>query len=163
VLIEHVPAPRRLLVAGRHYDAGPLVRLAMEAGWHVCVAAEPTDDDLGTPHERAALTEPALTQWIAANPRGAMVIMTHSVALDRLCLRAALRADTLPYVAVLGPVARTRKLLAAIAEHEALPERAVAQLRSPAGLALGGEGAAAVALSVVAELEQIFGRRTPKL
>jgi xanthine/CO dehydrogenase XdhC/CoxF family maturation factor len=163
MLIEHVPAPRRLLVAGRHYDTGPLVRLAMEAGWHVCVAAEPTDDDLGTPNDRAALTEPALAAWITANPRGAMVIMTHSVALDRLCLRAVLRADSLPYVAVLGPVARTRKLLAAIAEQEALPERAVSQLRSPAGLALGGEGAGAVALSIVAELEQLFGRRTPKL
>lgn len=163
LLIEYVPPPRRLLVAGRHYDTGPLVRLAMEAGWHVCVAAEPTEDDLGTPNERVPLTEPALTAWINANPRGALVIMTHSVALDRSCLRAALLADTLPYVAVLGPVARTRKLLAAIAEHEALPERAVAQLRSPAGLALGGEGAAAVALSIVAELEQLFGRRTPKL
>jgi xanthine/CO dehydrogenase XdhC/CoxF family maturation factor len=163
VLVEHVPPRRRLLVAGRHYDTGPLVRLAIEAGWHVCVAAEPTDDDLGTPSDRIPLTELALGSWIHANPRGAMVIMTHSVALDRLSLRSVLRADTLPYVAVLGPVARTRKLLAAIAEHEALPERAVAQLRSPAGLALGGEGAAAVALSIVAELEQIFGRRTPKM
>jgi xanthine dehydrogenase accessory factor len=163
VLVEHVPPPRRLLVAGRHYDVGPLVRLAMEAGWQVCVAAEPTDDDLGTPDDRIQLTEPMLEAWIHANPRGAMVIMTHSVPLDRLCLRSALRADTLPYVAVLGPVARTRKLLAAITEHEALPERAVAQLRSPAGLALGGEGAAAVALSIVAELEQIFGVRTPKM
>ena len=163
VLVEHVPPPRRLLVAGRHHDVGPLVRIAIEAGWHVCVAAEPSDDDLGTPTDRIQLTEPALDRWIHANPHGAMLIMTHSVPLDRLCLRSALRADTLPYVAVLGPVARTRKLLAALAEHEALPERAVAQLRSPAGLALGGEGPAAVALSIVAELEQIFGQRTPKL
>jgi xanthine/CO dehydrogenase XdhC/CoxF family maturation factor len=163
VLCELVPPPRRLLVAGRHYDTGPLVRFAMEAGWHVCVAAEPTNDDLGTPNERILLTESALCAWIDANPRGAMVIMTHSVALDRLCLQSALRTDTLPYVAAIGPVARTRKLLAAIEEHQTLSERAVAQLRSPAGLALGGEGAAAVALSIVAELEQIFGRRTPKM
>jgi xanthine dehydrogenase accessory factor len=163
VLCEYVPPPRRLLVAGRHYDTGSLVRFAMEAGWHVCVAAEPTNDDLGTPNERILLTESALCAWIDASPRGAMVIMTHSVALDRLCLQSALRTDTLPYVATIGPVARTRKLLAAIAEHQTLSERAVAQLRSPAGLALGGEGAAAVALSVVAELEQIFGQRTPKM
>src|SRR5262249_42179060 len=140
-----------------------LVRFAIEAGWHVCVAAEPTSDDLGTPHARIALTESDLRAWIDANPRGAMVIMTHSVALDRLCLRVALLADTLPYVATIGPVERTRKLLAAIEAEETLSRRAVAELRSPAGLALGGEGAGAVALSIVAELEQIFGRRTPKL
>lgn len=163
VLVEYVPPPRRLLVAGRHYDTGPLVRLAMEAGWHVCVAAAHTEDDLGTPNERIQLNEQALRGWLDANPRGAMVIMTHSVPLDRLCLELALRADRLPYVAVLGPVARTHKLLAAITEREPLPERAVAQLRSPAGLALGGEGAAAVALSVVAELERTFGQRIPTM
>jgi xanthine/CO dehydrogenase XdhC/CoxF family maturation factor len=163
VLVEYVPPPRRLLVAGRHYDTGPMVRLAMEAGWRVCVAASSTDDDLGAPDERIQLTGEALDRWLGDNPGAAMVIMTHSIPLDRLCLEHALRVDTLAYVALLGPVARTRKLLAALAERAPLPERAVAQLRSPAGLALGGEGAAAVALSVVSELEQIFGQRIPTM
>lgn len=163
VLVEYVPAPRRLLVAGRHYDTGPLVRLATECGWDVCVASEYTAEDVGLPRTRIDLSQGALRTWLQAHPDAAMVIMTHSVPLDRLALEAALRDGGLRYVGLLGPLDRSQKLLTAIQEQEPLPEGARACLKAPAGLDLGGEGAAAIALSIVAELEQVFARRIPKL
>jgi xanthine/CO dehydrogenase XdhC/CoxF family maturation factor len=39
VFLEHVPAPRELLVAGRHHDVAPLVRLGRLLGWELTVAA----------------------------------------------------------------------------------------------------------------------------
>ncbi|MGD8859006.1 MAG: XdhC/CoxI family protein [Myxococcales bacterium] len=162
VLIEYVPPPRRLLVAGRHYDTAALVRLATELGWQVCLAAEGSTGELGPAAERIALDARALRAWFADNPHAAMVIMTHSIPLDRLCIETALRGCELPYVAVLGPADRTHKLLAAIEEREPLPAGAAERLRAPAGLPLGGEGPAAIALSVLAELEQTFARRIPK-
>ncbi|MDD9965495.1 MAG: XdhC family protein [Myxococcales bacterium] len=161
VLIEYVAPPRHLLVAGRHYDTAPLVQLAKDCGWRVCVAAEHTAEDLGAPHDRIELSGVALRGWLGRHPNGAMVIMTHSVPLDRLCIEHALRSGELAYVGLLGPSERADKLLAAIEERAPLPEQARSRLRAPAGLALGGEGARAIALSIVAELEQCFARRVP--
>jgi xanthine dehydrogenase accessory factor len=87
--------------------------------------------------------------------------MNHSVALDRMCLGAALAAGTRPYVGLLGPVDRTRKIVDVLRETEGASDAAIERVRAPIGVPLGGEGPAAVALSIVAELEQTYARRVP--
>jgi len=159
-LVEYVPPPRRLLVAARHYDAGPLLRIAREAGWEVTLATGQDADDLGAPDTRIGLDEPGIDAWVRGNRGGAVVIMTHSVALDRRCLATALRAGPPRYLAVLGPSSRTRSLIEAIGD---LPDGVADCVRAPAGLNLGGEGAASIAIAIVAELEKVYARRTPVL
>jgi xanthine dehydrogenase accessory factor len=64
-------------------------------------------------------------------------------------LRAALDSPA-GYVAMLGSRRRAESVLSWLAE--AAPAQAVAKLRIPAGLDLGGRGPGEIALSVVAEL-----------
>jgi xanthine dehydrogenase accessory factor len=99
----------------------------------------------------------AVAAWAGARPEGAIVVMTHAVALDRE-LVAALDGVVLAYLGVLGP----RRRLGDVAER----------VRSPVGLDLGGDGPEAVALSIAAELQaawhgrgaaRLSGFRTPVL
>jgi xanthine dehydrogenase accessory factor len=87
----------------------------------------------------------------------AAVIMTHNYALDAAHLAHCARS-TLPYVGLLGPAARRDSLLAQIGESQAamLGDR----LHAPVGLGLGGSGPEALALSIVAELQQHFAHRS---
>ena len=163
VLAEHVPPRRDLLIAGLHHDVAPVIELARVAGWRVTLASgagSPAAAGAGA-DARIDLESSALDAWLREHPYGALVIMTHSVALDRLCLAAAIRAGHRPYVGVLGPADRTQKLVEAVRAAERVSAAALAALRAPVGLPLGGEGPAAVALSVVAELEQTYARRVP--
>src|SRR4029079_7169839 len=72
-----------------------------------------------------------------------------------------LARENLPaYVGVLGPQRRTREVLAEAArllDLEATPQRIeewLAQLHAPTGLDIGAETPAAIALSIVAEIQQ---------
>lgn len=159
VLAEYVPPRRTLLVAGIHHDAAPVIELAQAAGWEVTLAAGPEHDVAKRADHGIAPDRADLERWLRDHPHGAFVIMNHSVALDRRCLGAALAAGPRPYVGLLGPADRTQKIVDVLRETEFTPEAAIARLRAPIGVPLGGEGPAAVALSIVAELEQAYARR----
>lgn len=161
VLAEHIPPRRALLVAGIHHDVAPVVELARAAGWEVTLAAGRAHDVTARADDRVELARAAIAQWLCSHPHGAFVIMNHSVALDRMCLGAALAAGTRPYVGLLGPVDRTRKIVDVLRETEGASDAAIERVRAPIGVPLGGEGPAAVALSIVAELEQTYARRVP--
>jgi xanthine/CO dehydrogenase XdhC/CoxF family maturation factor len=144
VFVEYLPAPRELLVCGRHHDVAPLVRLCRMMGWEVTVAAGGVAARaLGEPDATIALDAGEVAAWAAVRPEAAIVVMTHAVALDRELLAAL---DRLPvaYLGVLGP----RRRLGEVA----------ARVRAPIGLDLGGDGPEAVALSVAAEVQAVWER-----
>ncbi|HEX4883811.1 MAG TPA: RluA family pseudouridine synthase, partial [Casimicrobiaceae bacterium] len=87
-----------------------------------------------------------------ARPDAAILLMTHSLALDRRLLGAVLAAGPRAYLGVLGPRHRT----AALVEALALAPAALAGLRSPVGLDLGGDGPEAIALSIVYEDDDLL-------
>ena len=72
----------------------------------------------------------------------------------------------LTYIGVLGPQRRTRELLAESARLLHLPasmehvDRWLTQIHAPTGLDLGGEAPAAVALSILAEIQQVLSAAT---
>jgi xanthine dehydrogenase accessory factor len=103
------------------------------------------------------------------NPRAtdAAVMMTHSFEQDSRVLASLLALDHPPaYLGVLGPQRRTRELLAEAAMLLRLPanddrvEAWLAQLHAPTGLDLGAETPAAVALSILAEMQKVLGAAT---
>ena len=81
--------------------------------------------------------------------------MNHHFELDARALQA-LAAASIPYLGLLGPVARRDELLAEIGD--ALGARLRDRLHAPVGLPLGGEGAEAIAIAIAAELQQTFAR-----
>ena len=86
-------------------------------------------------------------------PAGAfVVVMNHHLERDRLALGHALESDAL-YVGVLGPRARFKRLMAALAVDGCSPSGdALARVHSPAGLSLGAETPEEVAVSILSEI-----------
>jgi xanthine/CO dehydrogenase XdhC/CoxF family maturation factor len=81
--------------------------------------------------------------------------MTHNYLHDRDVLRGLLvRPDALPfYLGLLGPRARTQKMLQELAAEGVTPSAAAsARLYGPVGLDVGSEGPEEIAVAIVAEI-----------
>lgn len=145
VLHEYLPRPVRLLVCGEGGDVAPVLRLGEELGWQVAAIGRDT-----------ALPEP--------DDRTAAVIMTHNFGRD-LDLLGRLLPSRAGYVGLLGPRARTEKLLAHVASGGSAPNFvALQRLHAPVGLDIGADTPEEVALAIVAEVRaQLGGRAGGKL
>ncbi|MGH8313982.1 MAG: XdhC family protein, partial [Steroidobacterales bacterium] len=95
------------------------------------------------------LTEISLGDFDAA------VVMSHNLDSDARYLRA-LAASSMPYIGLLGPAARRRRLLADLgAAARQLGDR----LYGPVGLDIGARTPEAIALAIVAEIQAFFAGR----
>jgi len=147
--------PPLLLLLGAGPEAPPLLRIARTLGWFAWVA-DHRDGLLGSARvgeaDRIVRGRPAAAlAEIVDEPLDAAVVMTHLAEHDLEALRA-LSSREASYVGLLGPRARRDELLARLTagERTALESR----LHAPVGLPLGGEGPEAIALAIVAELQQ---------
>ena len=160
VLITLVERPPRLLVLGAGMDVEPVVRLACEMGWRCTVV-----DHRSTYVERGnfadaeeVLCRPAdrLADDLDLSRFDAAVVMSHHLASDRSYLRQ-LAATDIAYIGLLGPANRRMRLLADLGENG---KDLGTRLHGPAGLDIGGRGPAAIALSIIAEVQGVLGRGT---
>ncbi|MGP8259372.1 MAG: XdhC family protein [Acidobacteriaceae bacterium] len=154
VYVETLSAPQRLFVLGAGEDAKPVVTMASLLGWCVTVAdgrAQLARAERFVEAERVLAIASVAELGIGA--ADAVVVMTHSYAQDRAFL-AELLAGTAGYIGLLGATHRSSLL---IGEAAAQLGRSVAQccerVWAPVGMDLGGDGAEAIALSVVAEVQ----------
>jgi xanthine/CO dehydrogenase XdhC/CoxF family maturation factor len=155
--VEVLEPPVRLLICGAGHDAIPLVRAASVLGWHAIVA-----DDREAFLSRDRYPEAAgfvhvdapedAAKAAAVDERTFVVVMTHNFLRDKAYLRTMLPSSA-AYVGMLGPAARTERLLAELAEEgvEVTPERR-GRIHGPAGLDLGSEGPEEIAQSILAEI-----------
>ena len=151
---EHLQPPQRLFVFGAGEDARPMVRMAALLGWSVFVLD-------GRPQWARAERFPEAedvycTQSLQALRPGvndAVILMTHSYEADRDWLKQVLPCEP-RYLGLLG--ARHRSALLVNEAAEAIGwsvTRACEHMFSPVGLDLGGDGAEAIAISAVAEVQ----------
>ena len=153
IFVEEIRPAISLLIVGRGPDAAPVARLAAELGWAVSVLADrgeaaARERFAGLPVAFAGGVEAART--FPAHARSAAVVMSHRFADDAAALEALLPRG-FPYLGVLGPRERTKRLLRSIAAEDA-----AARVRSPAGLNVGAETAEEIALSIVAEIQEVL-------
>jgi xanthine/CO dehydrogenase XdhC/CoxF family maturation factor len=151
---EVLEPPQRLVIFGAGDDAQPMVRMAALLGWSAVVVD-------GRPQWARAERFPEAERVVATQSiegleitaHDAVVVMTHSYEQDRAWV-AALLPVAPRYLGLLG--ARHRSALL-VAEAAALLgwslDRACEGLFAPVGLDLGGDGAEAIALAVVAEVQ----------
>lgn len=170
VWVDYRAARPGIWIFGAGDDAKPLVRLSRALGWFAAVADGRSH--LAT-RERFAAADRLLILPISALPNrsasllddvkatDAVVLLTHSFEQDSRILASLLARPVLPaYLGVLGPQRRTREVLAEAAKLLGLPHAAyrveqwLAQLHAPSGLDLGAETPAAIALSIIAEIQQ---------
>jgi xanthine dehydrogenase accessory factor len=155
-----IQPPRSLVIFGAGQDAVPLVRLAAALGFHLTVVSNTSG---GAPAElfqeaniRLTASPKAVREKLRVEADSAVVIMTHNLGHDRGYLRFALESEC-AYVGILGPRARTERLLTELAEDGFQPTEARrALLYSPVGLHLGAEQPEEIALSILAEIEARF-------
>jgi xanthine/CO dehydrogenase XdhC/CoxF family maturation factor len=156
---ELLAPPPKLIVCGAGDDARPLVAAASTAGFRVVVADH-------RPAYLAAERFPEAWKVVAIRPEepsaelpageGSLaVVMTHSLRHDTEWVRRWSATDV-AYVGVLGPRARTERIL------EAVPAARDGRVYGPVGLDLGADGPEQVAISIVAELLSVCSRREPR-
>lgn len=143
------PAPPRLLLFGAGPETPVLLPWLRQLGWMVdLVERRARWRDALALADGAIETTPA--QAPLRNDYAAALVMNHDFELDRDALEAIAATPT-PFVGLLGPPARRDDLLALLPAdaRAALAGR----LHAPVGLELGGRGAEAIALSIVAQLQ----------
>jgi xanthine dehydrogenase accessory factor len=145
--------PARILLLGAGPDAAPVVDFATRLGWRVTLVDHRTayavpDHFPGAERVLALPATDRLTEALDLAPFDAVVVMSHHLNSDLAYLRA-LAHTPIPYIGLLGPVARRERLLHSLgADARLLRPR----LHAPVGLALGGRSPESVALGIVAQI-----------
>lgn len=151
--VERIRPPFSLLLLGAGPDIVPVCELARTLGWHVQLVdrrTAPIQQARVAGADEAVRAVPAqLAAAIELDKVQAAVIMSHNLAADAEYLRVLLPGK-IPYIGLLGPRYRGEALMeccgATLAEY-------AGRVFTPVGLALGGEGPACIALSIIAQIQ----------
>jgi xanthine dehydrogenase accessory factor len=155
--VEVLEPPLRLVICGAGHDAIPLVRAAAGIGWRPVVVDDResflTEDRFPAAHAMVHVDDPAhVIDHAPLDERTCAVVMTHNYLRDRDYLRGLLRSDA-GYIAMLGPAARTERILMDLAASGVeITEKDRARIHGPAGLDLGADGPDEVAHAIIAEI-----------
>jgi len=162
--VEVLEPPLRLVVCGAGHDAIPLVRSAAALGWRVVVVDDRkellTQERFPEAHGFVYVDHPGkVAEEAPLDARTSVVVMTHNFLRDKEYLRSLLRTPV-PYLGMLGPRARTERLLQELAEEGVeVTEADRARIFGPAGLDIGSEGPEEIAHAIVAEIVAVRRRR----
>jgi xanthine/CO dehydrogenase XdhC/CoxF family maturation factor len=163
--VEVLDPPLRLVVCGAGHDAIPMVRAASGVGWNVAVVDDRpaflTPERFPEAARFVEVSEPSEAPKAAEiDERTYVVVMTHNFLRDKEYLRALLDSPA-AYIGMLGPAARTERLLIELREEGMeIPDTERDRIHGPAGLDLGGEGPEEIAQAIVAEIVAVKRRRS---
>jgi len=159
VLLSLLQPPPAILVLGAGLDAEPVVRFANELGWRVTVQdhrpAYIESGNFATAQQIYCVPVDEVSVTLELNRYAAVIVMSHHLVSDRQYLRQ-LAASPIPYIGLLGPIDRRRRLLTELGD---LAEKLENRLHGPAGMDIGGRGPASIALSIIAEMHQELMRQ----
>ncbi len=154
-------SPPRLIVIGAVEVAVSLAALGAAAGYRV-VVVDPREVFARAdrfPGAEVVVDHPGrYLRQAALDARSAVCVLTHDPKFDVPALEAALESPA-GYVGAMGSRATCADRIRRLALDGVAPA-ALARLRSPIGLDLGGAGSMAVALSILAEVVAVAGGGT---
>jgi xanthine dehydrogenase accessory factor len=146
------PTPR-LIIVGAVHVAQHLMQMAHAVGYQVIVvdprSAFATEERFGDAEIVCDWPEEALLK-IGLDGRTAVVVLTHDPRIDDPALTLALASDAF-YVGALGSRKTHAKRAGRLLKAGVSPE-AIERIHAPIGLDIGAEGAAEIALSIIAEI-----------
>jgi xanthine/CO dehydrogenase XdhC/CoxF family maturation factor len=157
VFIEAMLPPPCVFVFGTGHDAVPLVALVRSLGWEVCVCTD-------APREIVRQRFPHIDEILTGSPleiaarvdecdRAVAIVMNHKDESDRRNLGVLVHTRA-RYIGVLGPRARTQRMLAELGHGVSGDMR----IRAPLGLDIGAGTPQEVALAIVAEVQSVLTR-----
>jgi len=152
-----------LIIAGAGNDALPLVTIAQLIGWRVTIAdGRKTHANekrfqsaqsilVGKPDE--VMTQLSITQQTV------VVLMTHNYNYDIALLKLLLNKPC-PYIGILGPKKKTDKMLQELEQEGVfISAKEKEKIYGPAGLDIGAETPQEIALSIIAEIKTVLGKK----
>jgi xanthine/CO dehydrogenase XdhC/CoxF family maturation factor len=152
IFIQALLPPLRLGVFGAGFDVAPLLAMAKNLGWSTVLFDHRPSVATANAFPEADQICVESYESVELPALDAAVIMTHHYAHDREILARVLPRP-IPYVGVLGPKARTARLLNEVSGPDA--ER----VKGPVGLNIGAEGPHEISLSIAAEIQAFFSKR----
>jgi xanthine dehydrogenase accessory factor len=164
VAFEVVMPAVRLVVCGSGPDVAPVARIASQLGWDVIVVDHrPLTAAHSARFPGARVVECAeplgLADVVPLSMRSAAVVMSHNFPRDRDYVQTLLLANV-AYVGVLGPRARTERMLAELASANIAPPTIGDRFFAPVGMDIGGEGPDAIALAIISQVSAVMAGRT---
>lgn len=162
-LLQYIPPPAELVIAGAGNDAQPLATMAALLGWRITVL------DGRKTHATAARfpqaqrilvgKPPEVLKDIVIGPQTVFVLMSHNYPYDRDMLAQLLNSSS-PYIGVLGPRKKSEQLLRDLtASGISVPDASLQSVYAPTGLQIGAETAEEIALSIIAEIKAVLSGR----
>ena len=159
VFTDVLSPPPHLVVCGAGDDARPLVAYAAASGFQVTVIdhrpAFLTVDRFPDARRLLNMRPDDYGGAFLAGARTSIVLMNHSLAMDREWLRRLLPTGARS-IGLLGPRARCEEVLAQIGVE------ADDRVFGPVGLDIGADDPEQIAISIVAELLAIRAEREPR-
>ena len=157
--VEVIHSPVPLVIFGAGYDAGPLSRMAKEAGFHVTVAdARPAYAQVARFPEADAVVvvRPEEIAALGLNKITTAVVMSHNYLTDCAFLKALLPLN-LRYLGLMGPRARALQIIQdlRLGGMESA-EDVLGRIHSPVGLDIGAENPEQIALAILAEIQAVM-------
>jgi xanthine dehydrogenase accessory factor len=146
----------RLIIAGATHIAQPLAAMARALDYDVVIIdprhAFATEERFGSVKLVREWPDEALPE-IGVDSRTALIALTHDPKIDDPCLIHALQEQAF-YVGALGSkvthAARIERLI-----ETGVPREAIGRIHAPIGLDIGAQGAAEIALAIVAEITAV--------
>ena len=161
VYVEVLRPPPTLLIFGAGAVAIPLVTFAKALGFRtVIVDGRPrfaTRERFPHADEIRIGIASDIAEQIAFGPATPVVLVAHDYKYDLPLLKKALTTDA-PYVGLLGSRRRGAAILQMLRD-DGVREEQLKRVRVPIGLDLGGQTAAEIALSIVAEVVALMHGR----
>jgi xanthine dehydrogenase accessory factor len=155
--VEVLEPPLRLVICGAGHDTIPLVAAAADLGWSAVVVddreAYLTPERFPAASALVHVQDPGNAAKVAPiDDRSHVVVMTHNFLRDKAYVRSLLGSPA-PYLGMLGPAARTERILMELEEEGAeVTEADRERIHGPAGLDLGAEGPEEIAHAICAEI-----------
>ena len=164
VFLELVQPIVSVILFGGGFDARPVSQLVRSLGWNVEVTDECVAHIAPVFFPEATRLSLCQREFIdrefAITPYTACVLMSHNYEYDRDVLRKLIASDT-PYIGILGPRKRFDRMLEEFnSEGINLTSAQLAKIHSPIGLDIGAEAPDEIAVSIVAEIQSVFARRS---
>jgi xanthine dehydrogenase accessory factor len=163
--VEVLEPRLHLVVCGAGHDAIPLVRAAAGLGWNAVVVDDRpaflTSDRFPEAAGFVRVEDPiGVVKAARVHERTFAVVMTHNFLRDKDYLRALVGSPA-PYIGILGPAARTQRLVLELADEGVeIDDYVRARIHGPAGLDLGAEGPDEIAQAIIGEIVAVKRRRS---
>lgn len=162
--VEFFNTPPSIIIAGAGNDTIPLTEMAAVLGWDTTVVDGRTGHATRQRFPKAGKVLVArageVLNHVKVDDRTFFLLMTHNYNYDLALLKVLLAEDACRYVGALGPKKKLERMYAELeGEGMYITEAQKEKVFGPVGLDIGAETSEEIALSVLAEIKAVLGKR----